>query len=278
MIEQKTQKPLPLVSIIIPTLNSAKDLPDCFRSIQAQSYSPLEVIVVDGHSRDASAAIARDHGFHVEQSLGNRMVARMLGVASAKGEFVLFLDSDQVLDPECVANLVNASITENSDALTLFETSQGNSRWHKLLAAEDAIEFELGAGLPRWFRAEVIRESREIPTSMTIEAGEDRLILEWMRLHNRRVGSCKSARISHKDPDMLRFFQKQYLNTFNGAGGHWGGVYAKYAWRSVIRKFDWIGMLRKGTRPATFVAYSMLQIYRMTFQGFGVVAGRIVSQ
>jgi glycosyltransferase involved in cell wall biosynthesis len=88
-----------MVSIIVPTYNEEKYLPYLLRSIRAQAFSDYEIIVADNHSKDATRAIAAEHGARVVDG-GLVAQGRNRGAAAAKGDVFLFLDADVVLpDP-----------------------------------------------------------------------------------------------------------------------------------------------------------------------------------
>ena len=97
----------PLVSVNMPVYNGEDYLAEAIESILAQTYSNFELIVVDDGSTDASAEIIRAHAlrdkrirfFQLEQNCGEA-AARGHGVANSKGEYITFLDSDDVCLPE----------------------------------------------------------------------------------------------------------------------------------------------------------------------------------
>lgn len=84
------------VSIIIPTLNEEKYLPNLLRSIQKQTLSPSEIIVADNHSKDQTRQIARQFGCQVIDG-GLPPRARNNGAKVATQPILLFLDADVVL-------------------------------------------------------------------------------------------------------------------------------------------------------------------------------------
>ncbi|HEU5160956.1 MAG TPA: glycosyltransferase [Streptosporangiaceae bacterium] len=98
----------PLVSIIIPAYNRAHLLQLCLRSIKAQTYSPIEVIVVDDGSVDDSADVAASMGATVLRTEVNSgpAAARNLGAEHATGQILFFVDSDIALDRDSVENAV----------------------------------------------------------------------------------------------------------------------------------------------------------------------------
>jgi glycosyltransferase involved in cell wall biosynthesis len=87
----------PLVSVVIPVHNGQRFLGQALDSAFAQGWEPLEVIVIDDGSTDATADIARAHPVtYLRQDHAGVSAARNAGVAAARGEFVAFLDADDV--------------------------------------------------------------------------------------------------------------------------------------------------------------------------------------
>ncbi len=88
-----------LVSVIIPVFNGKRFLAEAIQSVLDQSYGPLEVIVVDDGSSDGSAAVARSFpGVRViEQEHAGPGAARNRAVVASSGEFLAFLDADDVM-------------------------------------------------------------------------------------------------------------------------------------------------------------------------------------
>lgn len=98
----------PLVSVIIPNYNYGASLGACIDAALAQTYRPLEVIVVDDHSTDNSVEIARQRDVRLLQTPTNSgvAVARNIGAAAARGEILFFVDSDVALNPDAVEQAV----------------------------------------------------------------------------------------------------------------------------------------------------------------------------
>lgn len=90
-----------LVSIIVPTLNARRTLRNTLRSIAGQSYPAdnIEILVIDGGSTDDTVQIAREYGCSVlENNKVQQEFAKHLGLLRAAGEYLMFIDSDEVLD------------------------------------------------------------------------------------------------------------------------------------------------------------------------------------
>jgi glycogen(starch) synthase len=92
-----------LISCIVPVFNGERYLAEALDSIIAQSYRPLEIIVTDDGSIDGTPGVMASYGEQVRylrQLNSGPAAARNLGVRAAQGEFVAFLDADDVWHPE----------------------------------------------------------------------------------------------------------------------------------------------------------------------------------
>lgn len=96
--------PAPLVSCIVPVYNGEAFLGEALDSIVAQRYRPIEILVVDDGSTDGTAGVAAGaRGVRVRyarQDNAGGAAARNRGIKMAQGEFVAFLDADDVWPPE----------------------------------------------------------------------------------------------------------------------------------------------------------------------------------
>jgi glycosyltransferase involved in cell wall biosynthesis len=90
-----------LVSVIIPAFNAEAFLQEAIESVLAQDYSPFELIVVDDGSTDSSGKIAESYPQVrcIRLSHGGVSAARNAGIAAAQGEFIAFLDADDIWMP-----------------------------------------------------------------------------------------------------------------------------------------------------------------------------------
>jgi hypothetical protein len=89
------------ISVVIPAYNSEAFIGETLDSVRAQSAPPSEVIVVDDGSADATSRVAAERGARViRQANQGVSVARNTGVAAATGEWVAFLDSDDLWAPD----------------------------------------------------------------------------------------------------------------------------------------------------------------------------------
>jgi glycosyltransferase involved in cell wall biosynthesis len=94
------------VSLIIPTRNSARTLAACLESCRNQTHDDVEVIVVDNSSTDGTVEIATERADLVLDQKPERSAQRNRGAAESSGDVVVFIDSDMVLEPTVVADVV----------------------------------------------------------------------------------------------------------------------------------------------------------------------------
>ena len=94
---------LPLISVVIPVYNSASYLGGAIRSVLDQTYSNVEIIVVDDGSTDGSGDVTSSFGNRVRYVRQDNMgacAARNYGIRLAKGSYIAFLDADDLWLPE----------------------------------------------------------------------------------------------------------------------------------------------------------------------------------
>ncbi|MBC9929590.1 glycosyltransferase family 2 protein [Chitinophaga qingshengii] len=113
--------PSPLVTVIIPVYNLAPYLETTIQSLVGQTYSNTELLFVNDGSTDSSAEILKAAAEKypnvrlLHQDNAGQGAARNNGLDNATGEFVLFLDGDDWLDPVTLERAVEAALKENAD-------------------------------------------------------------------------------------------------------------------------------------------------------------------
>lgn len=99
-----------LVSIIVPIYNQERFLSQCLDSIAAQSFLDFEVILIDDGSTDSSRDICKDFAakdprfIYVSKPNGGVSSARNAGIDKARGEYLLFVDADDILPADALEN------------------------------------------------------------------------------------------------------------------------------------------------------------------------------
>ena len=98
---QKTSQNSFTISVILPAHNAANFIDEALNSVENQSLSPHEIIVIDDASDDETASVVRSHPstiYHC-QAKGGAAAARNTGVQMASGEWIAFLDADDIWLP-----------------------------------------------------------------------------------------------------------------------------------------------------------------------------------
>jgi hypothetical protein len=146
----------PLVSVVIPVHNGARFLADAVSSILAQEYAELEIIVVDdGSTDDLQQALARlpvDVAY-LHQPQQGPAAARNAGIEAARGEFIAFLDVDDLWPAGALDALVRSAVDESCDVvagwaqMALYDES--TSATTPFGNPEASFPYYIGAGLYR---------------------------------------------------------------------------------------------------------------------------------
>lgn len=125
----------PLFSIIIPSYNAERYLEECIRSVEGQTLHDFEVVAVDDGSTDSTAQILRSWESRrayvglLSQSNRGLLAARRAGLSRAKGEYVVFLDSDDCLVPNALERLAEVLAVARPDILSFeFYREESNPR------------------------------------------------------------------------------------------------------------------------------------------------------
>lgn len=132
-----------LVSIIIPCFNVEKFLAETLESALAQTYPYTEILVIDDGSTDGTARLIRFYSGRINAEFGpNRGVsaARNRGTDLARGEFIQYLDADDLLVPDAIERRVKALQENNADV--------AYCDWEKLVEIEPGV-FEIGERVAR---------------------------------------------------------------------------------------------------------------------------------
>ena len=111
----------PSVSIIIPVYNVERYLEQCIKSVLAQTYDDFEVILVNDGSTDGSGFICEryasknDRIKYLTQDNGGASSARNIALRVAKGVFVTFVDSDDIISKDYLSDLITAQKRHDTD-------------------------------------------------------------------------------------------------------------------------------------------------------------------
>ena len=135
------------VSIIVPVHNTEKYLRQCVGSLLSQTLDDIEVVLVENGSEDGSPAICRELSSedprvrYVTLEKGDLSTARNEGVRAAAGEYVGFVDSDDLVSPEMYGRMYEAAVRNGADAVNCnYVKIYNNGRPPKYQYCEDGTE------------------------------------------------------------------------------------------------------------------------------------------
>lgn len=168
-----------MVSVIVPVYNTECYLPACIKSIQGQSYDDWELILVDDGSTDTSMEICRkfadkdDRILVLHQENKGVTAARKLGVEHSHGEFLCFVDSDDMMYKNALTVLM-AKMTENVDIVITWENKE------EVISGDEYVErlLQKKTALALWgklYRRDLVLSSRALDIGRNIYIGEDHL-------------------------------------------------------------------------------------------------------
>lgn len=183
-----------MISIIVPIYNKQEYLEVCITSILKQSYTDYELLLIDDGSTDNSASICDSYAnkdprvkvYHLKQSGVSN--ARNFGISKASGEYICFVDGDDILTGDAINNLYRGIVSSNADlaigeiAYVYPHTTIRNRLENKVYSLDNkdnAAEFLvniLESSCGKLFKKKIIEDNNiEFPISM--KTGEDALFL-----------------------------------------------------------------------------------------------------
>ena len=150
----------PMVSVVVPVKDSIRTIEACLRSIRAQTWEPLELVVIDNFSSDGTWEVCQEFAHHAEQAGPERSAQRNLGVERASGPWILWIDADMELPPDIVAKAMALALDEEADGVFIPEVTVGDGYWTACRALERSccVE-EIMVQSPRLVRRDYLRRT-----------------------------------------------------------------------------------------------------------------------
>ena len=138
-----------MVSVIIPVYNSKKYLTECLDSVISQDYSDIEIICVNDGSTDGSEVILSDYAskdprimiITKENSGKGAAAARNLGFSKSRGEYVMFLDSDDFFERNLISSMMNKEVETGAD-LVICGADRYDDRSKRIVGKYTHIELD----------------------------------------------------------------------------------------------------------------------------------------
>lgn len=147
-----------LVSVIIPTKNSENTLERALKSVRAQTYPAIEIIVVDNYSTDKTKKIAQKYADHIYDKGPERTAQVNYGISKAKGKYIYYTGSDLKMDSNLVEEAVQKCENEKNDAIYLNVVTKIDNPniWQKVRSMERELYFkEPGMSAARFCNREI---------------------------------------------------------------------------------------------------------------------------
>ena len=134
----------PLISVIVPARNEARNIRRCVTALLGQDYANFELLVLDDRSTDATPQIlaglaANDsrlrilHGVELPPGWAGKPHALVQAAAQARGEWLCFVDADTFASPALLSSALAAALQLRADLLTLLTQQELGSFWEKVI-------------------------------------------------------------------------------------------------------------------------------------------------
>lgn len=200
------------ISIIIPIYNSEKYLRQCLNSVQSQTFADFEVLLINDGSNDNSGKICDEYAakdtrikvFHKEN--GGVSSARNLGIDEAEGEWICFVDSDDVLEENYLTALVKSSVDSKADFIAQGFKKFGNGiekNMHLGVGLFSASDFRtlfqikkiqnFGFPFSKLFKGEIIKK-HQISFPISFSIAED---LAFMLMYLSKIQTIQLDAVHH---------------------------------------------------------------------------------
>ena len=133
------------VSIIVPTLNEEKILPELFANLESLDPQPLEVIFIDGPSKDGTSSIIAQRGYKLIRSIGKGRALQMNeGAYQANGDLLVFLHADTLV-PTNIVNIVTNTLNNEKIGLAGFTSIMKGKKIRHFITIQNKVKTYLGA-------------------------------------------------------------------------------------------------------------------------------------
>lgn len=271
---------LPLVSVIITTKNEVAVIGNLIRSLHAQIYKKIEIILVDNQSDDRTAVVARDLGVKVYSYGPERSSQRNFGVKKSKGKFLLVLDADMKLTNEVISQCVDIMQKDSKvGGVVIPEVSVAKNFWEKVKAFERSFYYLDGENTveaARFFRAKVFKEIGGYDETLT--GPEDWDLPEMMKVCGYKIKRCK-AKIYHYERinSLFGLMKKKYyygLKSHRYFEKHQISIFSPksiYFFRSLFYK-RWKKLL---FHPVLTLSMFTMFVFEIFGGGIGYLQGRL---
>ena len=200
-----------LVSIIVPVYNTAEYVEECILSILSQSYKNFELILVNDGSKDASDDICKKYEslpyvHYLKQDNLGVTAARKRGVDIAKGEWIMFVDSDDFLVDCSISGLLEMCVSADIMIAANQRNIESVRKLPDYISKEKYLEMQYARELSASPCAKLFRKSlfdeNTLSFSKQINRGEDYLMNLELAINNQRDVYVYKHQIYHVRENM----------------------------------------------------------------------------
>lgn len=229
---------MPHLSIVIPVFNREYKIEDCLKSIRKSVYTDYEIIVVDDHSTDSTASVAKKYAdklieMPVTKGLG---YTRNAGFVAMRGDVAVSIDSDVMIMPDTLSKIADfLSSHKEVDAVTglLSKTHPNNdffSQYKNLYMnyifgrLPEIVTFLYGS-------IHAVRKD-SLQSSSLNDLAEDTEHGQLIFLKNKKIAFLKGLEVVHlKKYGLFSFIKNDFWIPFS-----WAGIFVKYkGWRQLFK-------------------------------------------
>ena len=201
----------PLISVIIPSYNSLNEnerIDRLLSSIVKQTYTNFEIIIVDNFSADCVRKVCEQYPVRFFEVKSTIAEARNLGLEKARGDFVIFLDCDQVVPSRLFEECVSLVNHEGADCVIInidcIPTEHRNRKYFINCVDMHNLEVRAGIGttgtfLPLFYSASIIDSERFPPK---VNLGEDFIFASRVIKKKPKVKKAKLRILHCEDPSI----------------------------------------------------------------------------
>ncbi len=212
---------MPKISVIIPVYNSEKHLNMCLESILGQTMQDFEIIIVNDGSTDGSQAIIDDYKARYDDKItaiyqenAGQASARNKGLEKVCGEYIIFIDSDDYIEPETFEVIYNKAETSNLDIVCFIwrETDRETEILHSWNFRETPVDVRYILNTPspcnKLFRSWLFKENdiRFVENHIY----EDLALIPTVALYTDKIGFIDNCLYNYTISNTSTMRQKSY--------------------------------------------------------------------
>jgi glycosyltransferase involved in cell wall biosynthesis len=265
----------PLVSVIVPTKNSDKTLEACLKSIKDQTYTNIEIIVVDNNSTDNTKEVSQKYTDKVFNKGPERSAQVNFGVTQAAGEYVYKVDSDFVLDLKVIEECV-IKANDGYEAVVVHNSPDVRVSWIARIRKfeVDMYKYDITYSSARFVKKEIYENIGGFNEKIT--AGEDYDFQNKLNRGGYKTGFVEAEALHLGEPTSFWGHMKKYYDygrdfvNYKQANAKESSKQLGF-FRNVYFK-HWRNFIYHPIRGFVFILYS---ICKFGFGGVGFIRGYI---